>query len=182
MIEIHSAGIARIPFLEALLGAPVRRGNALAGLNGKRPDAVAGWGLRPSAQTARKRAAQWDVPYLALEDGFLRSFGTGADYPGISMVVDPEGIYYDGTRPSALESMLASDRDLLDGIEDDVDEAMALVALVDRASNHRAEQCADQAGAHPLSHGRGQQRGGLCRHRLERRRNPGARSVDAWNA
>jgi len=142
MIEIHSAGIARIPFLEALLGAPVRRGNALAGLNGKRPDAVAGWGLRPSAQTARKRAAQWDVPYLALEDGFLRSFGTGADYPGISMVVDPEGIYYDGTRPSALESMLASDRDLLDGIEDDVDEAMALVKTHRLSKyNHTGADC-----------------------------------------
>ncbi|MGY6272317.1 capsular polysaccharide biosynthesis protein [Achromobacter denitrificans] len=127
MIEIHSAGIARIPFLEALLGAPVRRGHSLAGLGGGRPDAVAGWGLRPSAQAARKRAAQLGVPYLALEDGFLRSFGAGADYPAVSMVVDAEGIYYDGSRPSALESMLASDRDLLAGIEDDVDEAMALV-------------------------------------------------------
>lgn len=127
MIEIHSAGIARIPFLEALLGAPVRRGNALSGLNGTRPDAVAGWGLRPSALAARKRAGQLGVPYLALEDGFLRSFGAGAEYPAVSMVVDPEGIYYDGTRPSALEGLLASDRDLLDGIEEDVDEAMALV-------------------------------------------------------
>ncbi|MDF3943418.1 capsular polysaccharide biosynthesis protein, partial [Achromobacter denitrificans] len=93
MIEIHSAGIARIPFLEALLGAPVRRGNALSGLNGTRPDAVAGWGLRPSALAARKRAGQLGVPYLALEDGFLRSFGAGAEYPAVSMVVDPEGIY-----------------------------------------------------------------------------------------
>lgn len=142
MIEIHSAGVARIPFLEALLGAPVRRGNALAGLNGRRPDAVAGWGLRPSAQAARKRAAQLGVPYLALEDGFLRSFGAGADYPTVSMVVDPEGIYYDGTRPSALERMLASDLDLLAGIEDDVDEAMALVKAHRLSKyNHAGADC-----------------------------------------
>jgi capsular polysaccharide export protein len=142
MIEIHSAGVARIPFLEALLGAPVRRGNALAGLNGRRPDAVAGWGLRPSAQAARKRAAQLGVPYLALEDGFLRSFGAGADYPTVSMVVDPEGIYYDGTRPSALERMLASDLDLPAGIEDDVDEAMALVKAHRLSKyNHAGADC-----------------------------------------
>lgn len=127
MIEIRSAGIARIPFLEALLGEPVRRGSGLAGLNAGRPDAVAGWGARPSAQAACRRAARLGVPYLALEDGFLRSFGSGAEYPTVSMVVDPQGIYYDATRPSALEGMLASDRDLLAGIEGDVDEAMALV-------------------------------------------------------
>ncbi|KRC79300.1 Capsule polysaccharide biosynthesis protein [compost metagenome] len=127
MIEIHSAGIARIPFLEALLGAPVERGNGLRGRGGRRPDAVAGWGLRPSADTARQRAAQLGVPYLALEDGFLRSFGTGSGVPTISMVVDPVGIYYDSTRESALERMLSSDEDLLAGIEEDVAEAMGLI-------------------------------------------------------
>lgn len=148
MIEIHSAGIARIPFLEALLGAPVRRGNALAGLNSQRPDAVAGWGLKPSAQAARKRAEQLGVPYLALEDGFLRSFGAGAEFPTISMVVDAEGIYYDGTRPSALERMLGSEDDLLEGIEEDVEEAMDLVKRHRLSKyNHTGTSCP------PLSEG-----------------------------
>ena len=127
MIEIHSAGIARIPFLEALLGASVTRGNGLRSRGGPRPDAVAGWGLRPSAETARQRAVQLGVPYVALEDGFLRSFGTGGGIPTISMVVDPVGIYYDSTRESALERMLASGEDLLAGIEEDVIEAMDLI-------------------------------------------------------
>lgn len=142
MIEIHSAGIARIPFLEALLGASIRRGRGPTGPRAGRPDAVAGWGLRPSAQAARRRAARLGVPYLALEDGFLRSFGAGADHPAVSMVMDTQGIYYDASRPSALESMLASDRDLLEGIEDDVDEAMALVKTHRLSKyNHAGSAC-----------------------------------------
>lgn len=39
-----------------------------------------------------------------VEDGFLRSRGLGADLvPPLSLVLDFEGIYYDPTRPSALE-------------------------------------------------------------------------------
>lgn len=50
---------------------------------------------------------------MALEDGFLRSFGTGEHFPPLSLVVDDAGIYYDCTRPSALERLLCSDADLL---------------------------------------------------------------------
>ncbi|WP_246770480.1 hypothetical protein, partial [Bordetella pertussis] len=60
---------------------------------------------------------------IALEDGFLRSFGTGRHFPPLSLVVDRLGIYYDATRESELECLLASSRTLLDGIEDAVPEA-----------------------------------------------------------
>lgn len=72
-------------------------------------------------------ARRWDGPVLQLEDGFLRSIGTGgrlqllavralkqvgirAARPTqpISWVVDRQGIYFDATRPSDLESWLAS--------------------------------------------------------------------------
>lgn len=44
---------------------------------------------------------------LRLEDGFLRSVGLGAGLTRpISWVVDPVGIYYDSTAPSALEQLL----------------------------------------------------------------------------
>lgn len=76
-------------------------------------DAVAGWGLRPSTRKARAYAAKHGLPYVALEDGFLRSFGTGEHFPPLSLVVDDAGIYYDCTRPSALERLLCSDADLL---------------------------------------------------------------------
>lgn len=72
-------------------------------------------------------ARRWGGPVLQLEDGFLRSIGTGgrlqllavralkqvgirAARPTqpISWVVDRQGIYFDATRPSDLESWLAS--------------------------------------------------------------------------
>ena len=49
-----------------------------------------------------------DVRILRLEDGFLRSVGLGVDLiQPISWVVDSRGIYYDATRPSDLEHLLA---------------------------------------------------------------------------
>ncbi|NJM43863.1 MAG: beta-3-deoxy-D-manno-oct-2-ulosonic acid transferase [Brachymonas sp.] len=48
-----------------------------------------------------------DVQVLHLEDGFLRSVGLGADLvEPISWVCDSQGIYFDATQRSDLESML----------------------------------------------------------------------------
>ena len=77
--------------------------------------AIAGWGLRKTTRGARAYAARRELPYVALEDGFLRSFGTGRASPTLSLVSDKQGIYYAADRPSDLESLLASDQDLLDG-------------------------------------------------------------------
>ncbi|SMX47621.1 capsular polysaccharide biosynthesis protein [Maliponia aquimaris] len=42
-----------------------------------------------------------------VEDGFLRSRGLGAELvPPLSLVLDPQGIYYDPTRPSALGALI----------------------------------------------------------------------------
>ncbi|WP_237704484.1 MULTISPECIES: capsular polysaccharide biosynthesis protein [Comamonas] len=76
-------------------------------------DVVAGWGLRPTTRKAVAYAGKHGLPYVALEDGFLRSFGTGEHFPPLSLVVDDAGIYYDCTRPSALEHLLSSDADVL---------------------------------------------------------------------
>ncbi len=47
------------------------------------------------------------VRLLRLEDGFLRSVGLGADLVApLSWVLDDVGIYYDASRPSALERLL----------------------------------------------------------------------------
>lgn len=75
-------------------------------------DAVAGWGLRPSTRKAVAYARNHRLPYVALEDGFLRSFGTGENFPPLSIVLDDEGIYYDCTQASALERLL-NERDEL---------------------------------------------------------------------
>lgn len=107
---VLSKGIGRIPFLDRLAGADVSRLSSWLRLD---VDAVAGWGLRPSTRKAIAYASKHGLPYVALEDGFLRSFGTGEHFPPLSLVVDDEGIYYDCTRSSALERLLCSDVDLL---------------------------------------------------------------------
>uniref|UniRef100_UPI003850F465 capsular polysaccharide biosynthesis protein n=1 Tax=Halomonas elongata TaxID=2746 RepID=UPI003850F465 len=69
--------------------------------------AVAGWGLKPSTRKAREHADRHRLPYIAIEDGFLRSWGLGVEgHPPHSLVVDPLGIYYDASRPSALENLI----------------------------------------------------------------------------
>nr|WP_319022805.1 capsular polysaccharide biosynthesis protein [Halomonas sp. S3-1-8] len=66
-----------------------------------------GWGLKPTSQKARRLARRHALPYLSLEDGFLRSLGLGAHgYQPHSLVVDYSGIYYDASRPSDLENAL----------------------------------------------------------------------------
>lgn len=61
------------------------------------------WGMRD---------AGLELPYggsvLRIEDGFVRSVGLGADLiEPVSWVIDDLGIYYDATRPSRLERILA---------------------------------------------------------------------------
>ncbi|TAG24666.1 MAG: capsular polysaccharide biosynthesis protein, partial [Rhodobacterales bacterium] len=49
------------------------------------------------------------APCLRVEDGFLRSKGLGADLiPPLSLVTDDLGIYYDPSRPSRLEELIAA--------------------------------------------------------------------------
>ena len=125
MIGLTSSGMARIPLLASFLSDRVqllRRFGVAAPV-----DAVAGWGAKPSGRRAVVAAQRLGVPVLFLEDGFLRSFGTGAHFPPLSVVVDTLGIYYDSTRPSSLEGLLESLDDVLVGIADEVMRAKALI-------------------------------------------------------
>ncbi len=73
--------------------------------------AIIGWGLKGVALKARAAAQRYGLPYLALEDGFLRSVAPGeADAP-LSVVVDDVGIYYDAHAPSRLEQLIAAPHD-----------------------------------------------------------------------
>ncbi|QTF91799.1 capsular polysaccharide biosynthesis protein [Halomonas sp. BM-2019] len=101
-----SSGIARIRILAAVLPDF----SHLTRLRGpaRRVDAVIGWGLKPTARKARAHARRRSLPYLALEDGFLRSLGLGVEgFQPHSLVVDARGIYYDASRPSDLECLIA---------------------------------------------------------------------------
>ena len=71
-------------------------------------DAVVVWGRRARPRLL-KAAARRQLPVLHVEDGFLRSVGLGADLVDpVSWVVDHQGVYYDATRPSDLETRLAT--------------------------------------------------------------------------
>lgn len=141
-VPAWNVGVWRQPFLARLLGQEVRA--AVLPLRAGEPAAWAGWGAKPSARRAEWYAARTGEPCLRLEDGFLRSYGTGKASPGLSLVVDDLGIYYDSTRPSALERLLASDADLLDGIAAEVARARALV-LAHRLSKYNHAPLLDRA-------------------------------------
>lgn len=88
-------------------GRPVRRVLSTRGL-----DATAGWGFKPTAARARAAARRAGIPYIAVEDGFLRSRAPGSGEPSSSYVVDRMGVYYDAGGPSDLEAaVLARARD-----------------------------------------------------------------------
>ena len=65
------SGIRKIPHLSTLLP------EFHICKDGKGAEAVVGWGLRPTTHKARAFAAEHQLPFIALEDGFLRSLGLG---------------------------------------------------------------------------------------------------------
>lgn len=102
---IFSSGILNIPHLAAFL--PESELLAYSHFQHQEADCVYGWGLKPTTLKARNYAIQHNLPYIALEDGFLRSSGLGIEgYPPFSMVVDEVGIYYDTYHPSRLEQLI----------------------------------------------------------------------------
>ena len=66
-------------------------------------DEVVGWGFKPTSRRARALARRHRLPYVALEDGFLRSVRPGPREAAIGWIVDRTGIYYDSHGPSDLE-------------------------------------------------------------------------------
>ena len=101
-IRVFSRAFARIPHLSAFLEGEVCRRCANRDIT-----AVAGWGHKPTAKKARRYAAAHNLPYIAVEDGFLRSLRLGCEGAApLSLVVDYTGIYYDAAGPSDLENIL----------------------------------------------------------------------------
>ena len=70
--------------------------------------AIAGWGHKPTADRARRMARSSGIPYIAIEDGFLRSIKPGNAMRPLAMAMDRTGIYYDARQASDLESQIES--------------------------------------------------------------------------
>lgn len=71
-------------------------------------DAIAGWGYKPTARRARDLAAATGKPYVAIEDGFLRSIRPGRSEPSCSYLIDRSGVHYDASAPSDMERAIAT--------------------------------------------------------------------------
>ncbi len=107
---VCSPGIWKTPFLRTFLDDFDLHASPTVAV-----DAVMGWGLKPTSEAGRRRAARANLPYIALEDGFLRSIGLGESGAAtLSLIVDEVGVYYDATRPSRLEQLLQSAEDWCD--------------------------------------------------------------------
>ncbi|MDQ9263122.1 capsular polysaccharide biosynthesis protein, partial [Escherichia coli] len=106
MIGIYSPGIWRIPHLEKFLAQPCQKLSLLRPVP-QNVDAIAVWGHRPSAAKPVAIAKAAGKPVIRLEDGFVRSLDLGVNgEPPLSLVVDDCGIYYDASKPSALEKLV----------------------------------------------------------------------------
>mgnify|MGYP006349231059 FL=1 len=101
---VFNHGLRKLSTLGEFLGETIEPVylNTPAGLT-----ATLGWGRRKYARRARRVAQAKGIPFVCLEDGFLRSVGLGKTEPPLSIVVDDLGIYYDATHPSRLESQIA---------------------------------------------------------------------------
>ncbi|WP_342639135.1 capsular polysaccharide biosynthesis protein [Vibrio metschnikovii] len=73
----------------------------------RKHDNVLGWGFKTTAKRARDYADKHGLPYIALEDGFIRSIGLGVHgVPPLSLVLDRSGIYYSAVTSSDLEQYI----------------------------------------------------------------------------
>lgn len=75
---------------------------------GREVQATVGWGRKASGQRAMSLGEKLAVPWVLLEDSFIRSVDLGFRDPGFAVVLDDLGIYYDATAPSRLEALIAA--------------------------------------------------------------------------
>ena len=85
---VCAPGVLKVPFLSAFLPD-----YDLSALPGSSIEAVLGWGMKPTAEAGRRWATKHGKPYIALEDGFLRSVGIGeSGATSLSLIVDDLGV------------------------------------------------------------------------------------------
>lgn len=135
MIRFATAGIRRIAYLRQFLAPEYEFFR-----NAK---AVAGWGRKPTAQKAIAYARKHRLPYIALEDGFLRSVGLGVHKAApVSLLVDSVGVYYDATAPSAVENDVNDfERWFTESVRQQAEAAMRSIMRLDLSKYNAAPLC-----------------------------------------
>ena len=103
-IGFISSGIESIPNLSVFLGRDCRK---ITSYQHQQVEQLLGWGHKPSAHKIRQLAKQHHKPYIAIEDGFIRSLSPGVTGTRPhSLVVDYSGIYYNAHQSSDLEKLI----------------------------------------------------------------------------
>lgn len=86
-----------------LAGCPVRPGWPRAG------DRIAVWGQSRHAARGQAIAARTNAGLIRVEDAFLRSVHPGrTGEPPLGLLIDRQGVHFDASAPSDLETLLAS--------------------------------------------------------------------------
>lgn len=106
---VCTRGLRKKPFLDRFLPEYALKAQPFGA------ETAIGWGTRDTAAWGRRWAGATGRPYLAVEDGFLRSVGLGeAGAASVSLTVDDLGVHYDATRPSRLEQLIQTAPDWCD--------------------------------------------------------------------
>lgn len=141
-----SPGISRLAGLSQFLGAPVRASRRWR-MSRHTPHTLLGWGHKPLSLASKAFAKAHGWPFLALEDGFLRSVGFGPGTPSLSLVWDDQGIYYDARTPSRLEGLVLEPLDTAQRAR-----AQALVAAWRAGRVSKYNHAREFEGALPLAY------------------------------
>ncbi|WP_066803306.1 capsular polysaccharide biosynthesis protein [Moraxella oblonga] len=88
------------PLLGVALGVDVR-------YQDKSAQAVLAWGRKPSHTKATRFAQTHGLSLITIEDGFVRSLGSGVGSVGGGFIVDDLGVYFDLTAPNRLQQLIA---------------------------------------------------------------------------
>ena len=131
-VSVTSMDLAEDPTLSTLLGCTPLFYSRLLPLKG---NTILGWGRKWSGRRAVSIAAEKGIEFELIEDGFLHSVGRYDS--AVSLVLDGQGIYYDCTEPSNLES-LAQNSLTQSGIE----RARSIIAMwrAERLSKYNSER------------------------------------------
>lgn len=100
-----SRRLLAVPHLAAFLRASVRyRPRLPSPRHASDVTGLAGWGYTRASERTRRLADSHNLPYVAVEKGFLCSLRPEDE--SCSLVADATGIHYDASRPSDLENLL----------------------------------------------------------------------------
>lgn len=108
-----SKGIAKNPHLPLFLGSNIHKIHRRLGSKQAiaAHDLVVGWGNKKNTAKAQQFAAENNLDYWRLEDGFIGYLGHPTDKSKrLSLIQDKTGIYYDARQTNDLESLCLSTR------------------------------------------------------------------------